>query len=115
MNTSNTGSTTPLINWAVSMIFIRLRPGISTTIAENTMTEVKMPLNMGASFHVKSTPASQPNASQITNDVVSGSTHAARKLAAVRPAANRICAYSPANGASAVAASCAESIEMPCG
>ena len=35
-------------------------------------------LEHGASFQVKSMPASQPNASQMTNDVVSGSTQAAK-------------------------------------
>ena len=71
------------------------------------MTNVKMLLNSGASFHLKDTPASQPNASQMTNAVVSGSTHAAKNDAAIRPMANRASAYLPANGASAAAASAA--------
>ena len=48
-----------------------------------------MLLNAGASFHLNDTPASQPNASQITKAVVSGRTHAARNDAATKPMANR--------------------------
>ena len=58
------------------------------TNAEPTIVNVKMPLKSGASFQVKFTPASQPNASQMTNEVVSGSTHAARNDAATSPTAN---------------------------
>ena len=56
--------------------------------ADKQITKVKMPLKMGASFQVKETPASHPNASQITKAVVRGSTQAASKLAATKPAAN---------------------------
>ena len=67
---------------------MRSIPGMSTTMAENAITNVKMLLNSGASRHLNDTPASQPNASQITNDVVSGNTHAARNDAAMSPMAN---------------------------
>ena len=115
MNTSSTGSTRPLINWAMSMTPMRSMFGMSTITAENAMTNVKMLLNSGASFHLKDTPASQPNASQMTNAVVSGSTHAAKNDAAIRPMANRASAYLPANGASAAAASAASLMTIPCG
>ncbi len=115
MNTSSTGRITPLTNCAVSMMPIRFNPGIRITTAETTMTKVKMPLNRGASFQLNETPASQPNASQITNEVVSGSTQAASKLAATRPMANRAFAYSPAKGSNAAAAASALSTSMPCG
>ena len=87
--------------------------GTSTTTAENTITNVNMLLNRGASFHLNETPASQPNASQMTNEVVSGSTHAAKNEAAISPMANRASAYWPAKGANARAASAALSISMP--
>ena len=46
-----------------------------------------MDLNVGASRHLKETPASQPKASQMTNAVVSGSTQAAKNDAAMSPTA----------------------------
>ena len=61
--------------------------GTSTTTAENAITKVKMDLNVGASRHLKETPASQPKASQMTNAVVSGSTQAAKNDAAMSPTA----------------------------
>ena len=67
--------------------------GTSTITAENAITNVKMLLNRGASFHLNETPASHPNASQMTNDVVRGSTHAARNDAAISPMAKRASAY----------------------
>lgn len=77
--------------------------------------KVKSPLKIGASFHLKETPASQPKASQTTNDVVRGNTQAAKNEAATRPIPNNVSAYSPAKGANARAASCAVSTEIPCG
>ena len=68
------------------------------TNAEPTIVNVKMPLKSGASFQVKFTPASQPNASQMTNEVVRGSTQAASKLAATSPMAKSASAYGPAKG-----------------
>ena len=88
MNTSSTGRMRPFTNCAVSITPMRSIPGMSTTMAENAITNVKMLLNSGASRHLNDTPASQPNASQITNDVVSGNTHAARNDAAMSPMAN---------------------------
>lgn len=84
-------------------------------MAEIAITNVKMPLKKGASFHLKETPASHPNASQITKAVVRGKTQAARRLAATKPTANKAPAYSPAKGASARAASAASVISMPSG
>ncbi len=115
MNTSNTGKMTPFTNCAVSMIPIKSMLGTRITTAETTMTNVKMPLKRGASFQVNETPASQPNASQITKAVVRGRTHAASKLAATRPMANSALAYWPAKGSSAAAAASALSTSMPCG
>ena len=77
----------PLTNWDASIIPIRLSPGIRIINAERQITKVKIPLKIGASFQVKETPASQPNASQITKAVVKGRTQAASKLAATKPAA----------------------------
>ena len=88
MNTSSTGRMRPFTNWAVSITPMRSMFGTSTTTAENAITNVKMLLNSGASFHLNETPASQPNASQMTNDVVSGSTQAAKNDAAISPMAN---------------------------
>ena len=88
MNTSSTGKITPFTNCAVSMIPIKSMLGIRITAAETTMINVKMPLNRGASFQVNETPASQPNASQITKAVVRGRTQAASKLAATRHGQN---------------------------
>ena len=88
MNTKSTGSTRPFTNCAVSMTPMRSMLGTSTTTAENAITNVKMLLNSGASRHLNDTPASQPNASQMTNAVVSGSTQAARNDAAISPMAN---------------------------
>ena len=115
MNTRSTGRMMPFTNWAVSMIPMRLTFGMSTTTAPMMMTNVKMLLNMGASRHLNDTPASQPNASQMTKAVVRGRTQAARKEAATRPMAKSASAYCPANGASARAAASALSTSMPCG
>ena len=105
----------PFTNWAVSMMPMRLTFGISTTTAPMMITNVKMLLNMGASRHLNDTPASQPNASQITKAVVRGRTQAARNEAATRPMAKSASAYCPANGARARAAASALSTSMPCG
>ena len=87
MSASRMGRITPLTNWAVSIMPKRFTSGMSTTMAENAITKVKMDLNVGASRHLKDTPASQPKASQMTNAVVSGSTQAARNDAAMSPTA----------------------------
>ena len=88
MNTSSTGSTRPFTNWAVSITPMRSMFGTSTTTAENAITNVKMLLNSGASFHLNETPASQPKASQMTNAEVNGRTQAAKNDAAISPMAN---------------------------
>lgn len=86
---SSTGKIAPLTNCDASIMPIKFNPGIRMISADKQITKVKIPLKIGASFHVKETPASHPKASQITNAVVSGRTHAANKLAATNPAAKR--------------------------
>lgn len=77
------------------------------------MINVSKPLKIGASRHVKDTPASQPKASQTTKEVVNGNTQAAKNEAATKPTPNKILAYSPAKGAKAHAAFSAVSTVMP--
>ena len=81
--------------------------GNKTITKDNKIIKDNKDLKIGASFHLKSTPASHPKASQTTKEVVSGKTHAAKKEAAINPIPNNISAYSPAKGANAFAASSA--------
>ena len=90
MNTKSTGRIIPLMNCDLSMMSISPMSGNKTTIIEATIITVSNVLKVGASFHSKSTPASQPNASQTTNEVVRGNTHAAKNEAATRPIPNKI-------------------------
>ena len=87
---SSTGKIKPLINCDCSIMSISPMSGSKTTTIEATIITVSSVLKVGASFHLKLTPASQPNASQTTNDVVSGNTHAAKNEAATRPIPNKI-------------------------
>lgn len=115
INISKTGKIRPPINCEFSIISIKPMFGIKTITSERAIIAVKSPLKVGASLHLKSTPASQPKASQTTKDVVSGKTQAAKKDAATNPTPKRISAYSPAKGANARAASSAVSTLIPCG
>ena len=67
----------------------------------------------GASAKLLCTLRSAPNASQMTKAVLSGSTAAASSDAPTRPMAKSCWACTPASGASAEAACCAESTPTP--
>ena len=86
MNTSSTGSSTPLMTCATIMIPNRSTLGRTTTTAESSVIAVTIPRYAGASAQLLSCPRSQPNASHTALDVMPGSTHAAKKLAPTRPA-----------------------------
>lgn len=92
IKTSKTGKIKPPMNWEFSIMSISPMSGSSTITSEATIITVSRVLNVGASFHVKSTPASHPKASQTTKEVVKGSTQAAKNDAATRPTPNRISA-----------------------
>lgn len=113
INTKRTGKIKPPINCEVNMISIKPISGSKTIITEKIIMKVNKNLNVGASFHLNETPASQPKASQTTKAVVSGNTQAAKNDAATKPTPNNISAYSPAKGANALAASCAVSTVIP--
>ena len=88
----STGKIKPPINCDCNIMSIKPISGKSTITSERAIIIVSKVLKVGASFHLKSTPASHPKASQTTNEVVSGSTHAAKNEAATSPTPNKISA-----------------------